>query len=409
MPSTTKQRLLSATAALAILACGVAAPAAAQTGAVLNNPTAAVAPINSAAALRAFWTPTRMAIATPMRQVVTDPFIPTDSNAAAAQRGPTTRVPGAAPTEPYDESLAEQLYTPTPDDNEGPAPAAVGTGSLKYPYTIARLYPCFGADCPTKPASFSNAWAFAPNELVGHLYFVHNDGAPFVCSATVIRRSVIATAGHCVADGNGHWYDKWMFVPAEYSGFAPFGSWNWSRVVVTGPWWAGKGTFPNRQDDALIVLAANADGKHIGDITGFAGFQYNAPLPTHITQLGYPCNLDTSFGDCVQSAQFGPVRNDAELKAGPNNNFEWGSAAFGGASGGPEFQDFGQQPLHPANTPPNETLGGNILVASTSYTYAATDQVDGASILAAPGQFGTVALQTFGDLMNDVCSTPGNC
>jgi len=147
-------------------------------------------------------------------------------------------------------------------------------------------------------------------------------------------------------------------------------------------------------------------GKKIGQVTGYLGYQFNAQ-PTHLTQVGYPCNLDTSFGDCVRSIQFGPIRDDSQVFAGPNNNFEWGSAAFGGASGGPEIQDFGQQPLHPSGTPPSEAFGGNVLIASTSYTYSTSTQVDGGSILAAPGQFGG-SLKTFGDLINYVCAE-GNC
>jgi hypothetical protein len=106
--------------------------------------------------------------------------------------------------------------------------------------------------------------------------------------------------------------------------------------------------------------------------------------------------------------QFGPIRDDSQVFSGPTNNFEWGSAAFGGASGGPEIQDFGQQPLHSSGTPPSEVLGGNILIASTSYTYGTSVQVDGGSILAAPDQFGG-SLNTFGDLINFVCATNGNC
>ncbi|HEY2531826.1 MAG TPA: hypothetical protein VGJ20_28515 [Xanthobacteraceae bacterium] len=92
----------------------------------------------------------------------------------------------------------------------------------------------------------------------------------------------------------------------------------------------------------------------------------------------------------------------------PPTIFEWGTPAFGGASGGPEIQDFGQQPSHGSGTPPSEVLGGNILIASTSYDYTDTSvQVDGGSILAAPGQFGG-SLNTFGDLINYVCGE-GNC
>ena len=119
----------------------------------------------------------------------------------------------------------------------------------------------------------------------------------------------------------------------------------------------------------MIVLAANLSGQKIGQVTGYLGFEYNAAFPTHLTQLGYPCNLDTSSGNCVTSIQFGPVRDNSEVFSGPSNNFEWGSAEFGGASGGPEIQDFGQQPLHVSGTPPSEVLGGNILISSLSYVY----------------------------------------
>jgi len=72
---------------------------------------------------------------------------------------------------------------------------------------------------------------------------------------------------------------------------------------------------PNRQDDALIVLGMNDRGQKIGQALGYLGFEYNTPLPTHLSQLGYPCNLD----GCAY-----PVRDDSQVFLGPNNNFEWG-------------------------------------------------------------------------------------
>ena len=382
-----------AAAALAILAYGGAGPKAALAadGAVLT------APANRAdAALRAYWTPERLASAQPLDVVTANTFEPGDAVAPAA--GPTSVVPGASPSAPYDDTLAEQLYIPSGRDEL--QTAAVGPNPPRYPYTIDRLYPCSGSGCPTSSSSYSNVWAFYPNEIVGHLYFTIGTSG-FVCSASVIRRSVIATAGHCTSDGKGHFYNNWLFVPAEHGGLGPFGKWGWTQVVVTGPWFNGGGTVPNKQDDALIVLAANSSRQKIGNVTGYLGYEYNAPLPTHVSQLGYPCVLD----GCID-----PIRDDSQVYLGPNNNFEWGSAAFRGASGGPAIQDFGQQPSHPSGTPPFEAFGGNVLISSTSYTYPNYNavQVDGGSILAAPGQFGGT-LNTFGDLIKFVCATPGNC
>jgi hypothetical protein len=390
------KQMAGAAAALAILAYGAAGSKAAlaANGAVL---TAAATPAQ-AAAVRAYWTKERLASAQPLDLVTAKTFEPGSPVARAA--GPTSVVPGAPPSAAYDPSLAEQLYVL--QGRNGVGPTAVGSIGQRYPYTIGRLYPCGGSGCPTSSNSYSNVWLFYPYETVGHLYFTIGT-SPFVCSASVIRRSVIATAGHCTSDGKGHFYNNWLFVPAEHGGFAPFGKWTWTRVVVTGPWFNGGGIVPNRQDDALIVLAASLNGQRIGNVTGNLGYEFNPPLPTHISQLGYPCNLDQAFG-CTA----GPIRDDSQDYSGPNNNFEWGTAAFGGASGGPEIQDFGQQPLHPSGTPPVETLGGNILISSNSYTYASNVQVDGGSILAAPHQFGGT-LNTFGDLINLVCATPGNC
>ena len=390
--------MAGAAAGLAILAYGAAEPKAAlaANGAVFT----AAATTAQAVATRAYWTPQRLASAKPLYMTTAKTLSPASGLAAAM--GPTTVVPGASPSIAYDSAWAEELLSLSGSSEVNPA--AVGTTGPLYPYTIDRLYPCAGSGCPQSSSSYSNVFNFYPYAVVGQLFFTE-PGGNFVCSASVIRLNVIATAGHCVSDGKGHFYSNLLFIPAYHAGVAPFGRWSYAQVVVAGPWFNGGGGVPNRQDDALIVLQQNS-GQKIGQVTGYLGYQFNAQ-PTHLTQLGYPCNLDTSFGDCVQSIQFGPVRDDSQVFAGPSNNFEWGSAAFGGASGGPEIQDFGQQPLHPSGTPPSEVLGGNILIASTSYTYSASVQVDGGSILAAPGQFGG-SLNTFGDLINYVCAA-GNC
>ena len=399
------KQMAGATAGLAILAYGAygaAEPKAALAadGAVLST----AATTAQAAATRAYWTPERLASAQPKDMTASIAFSP--SSGSAPSTGPTTVVPGAPASIAYDSAWAEELLSLSSSNSNEVSPTAVGSTGQLYPYTIDRLYPCAGSGCPQSSDSYSDIFDFYPYAIVGQLFFTEPSGN-FVCSASVIRLNVIATAGHCVSDGNGHFYSNWLFMPAYHAGVAPFGRWTWAQVVVAGPWFNGGGVVPNKQDDALIVLQENS-GQKIGQVTGYLGYEFNAPLPTHLTQLGYPCNLDTTFGDCVQSLQFGPVRNNSQVFSGPTNNFEWGSAAFGGASGGPIIQDFGQQPLHPSGTPPFEAFGGNVLIASNSYGYTDTSvQVDGGSILAAPGQFGG-SLNTFGDLINYVCGE-GNC
>jgi V8-like Glu-specific endopeptidase len=349
------------------------------------------APRAEAAETLTYWTAERLKVAKPKSLTPTTTFSRSTAE-AATPTGPGGGLAGAAPSVSHDESLAIKLYDVPDTESElmlPPAASPTAVGTAKYPYTINRLYPTVGN-------TTSNIYTIYPYQTVGQLFFTEPSG-DFVCSASVIRLSVIATAGHCVADGKGHFYTHWLFIPALHAGVAPYGSWNWAQVFVAGPWWNGGGAVPNRQDDALIVLQQNGSNQKIGQLTGYLGFEYNAPLPTHLTQLGYPCNLD----GCND-----PVQNYAQVYSGPNNNFEWGTAAFGGASGGPQVQDFGQKPS--GGPPPNEAFGGNVLISSTSYTYGAAAQVDGGSILAAPGQFGG-SLNTFGDLINAACATAGNC
>ncbi len=339
---------------------------------------------DAAATLR-YWTPERLKSAQPKLLTTTRTFSP--GAATAAPNGPTNIVPGALPTIPYDGSLAEQLYVSpnVPNNQIRVKPLAVGSGN--YPYTINRLYPTlkFG-----KTTNTSNIYTFYPYAIVGQLYFTEPSGN-FVCSASVIRLSVIATAGHCVSSGNGDFYSNWLFIPAWHANIAPYGRWTWSYVDVTGPWFHGGGGVPNSQDDALIALNTNG-GRKIGQVTGYIGYEYGTPLPTHITQLGYPCNLD----GCSD-----PIQDNSQDYSGPNHNFEWGTYAFGGASGGPEIQDFGQA----LSGGPSEAFGGNILISSTSYDYtkppATTVQVDGGSMLDGPS---TGTLVSFTDLINDMCA-----
>lgn len=377
-PSRSLHRLVLGTAlpAAALLATSQAAPA--QTPVQHAQATA-----DTEAQVLNYWTPDRLRNAKPMLMHVDG----TMRHGLAPHVSSSARktVPGGLPTVDYDGSEAVQLFDPTAAQAKpGTKPFIVGTGGL--PFTTNRLY-------PVGDKTLFKAYPYA---TFGQLFFSEPSG-DYVCSASVIRANVIATAGHCVADGSGHYYSNWLFVPAENGAMAPYGKWTWAAADTTSSWFNGGGVVPNDQDDALIVLAEHkyqGAYRRIGDLVGYFGYEFNAALPTAVTQIGYPCNLDS----CAD-----PIAAYSQDNAGPNNNFQWGTASFGGASGGPEVQDFGQIP----NGAPSEILGGNIVVSSTSYTYTAAGvDVDGGSIFYAPGQNGEY---TFGDLINWACSFSDAC
>lgn len=329
-------------------------------------------------AVRAYWTPERLRGARNLDLRVTG-LLPHGRN--VSPKGPRVTVHGGLPTVAFDESESVTLPNMHADASPQARPNLVGGSGA--PFTTNRLYPV------------KDVYKSFPYATVGHLFFSTPSGN-FQCSASVVRASVIATAGHCVADGSGHYYNNWMFIPAQNGSAEPYGAWTWSNADTTSAWWTGGGSVPNEQDDALIILAPktyHGAVHRIGDITGYLGYEFNAPLPTAMSQLGYPCNLDS----CSD-----PVATYTQPLQGPTNNYVFGSASFGGASGGPEIQDFGVAP----SGVPAETLGGNILISSLSFLYTATGyDEDGASILYAPGQNGE---WTFGDLINWACSA-GAC
>lgn len=82
-----------------------------------------------------------------------------------------------------------------------------------------------------------------PYRTVGKVFFT-KDEREYSCSASVIaseNRSVVWTAGHCVAErGNEDWHDNWIFVPAYENTNAPLGKWA-ARVKATIVGWYSNG------------------------------------------------------------------------------------------------------------------------------------------------------------------------
>jgi V8-like Glu-specific endopeptidase len=222
-----------------------------------------------------------------------------------------------------------------------------------------------------------NAEKKYPYATEGQLFFTVPPGtivAPgnYVCSATVQRLGVIVEAGHCVSDGNGHFFKSWLFVPAERKGKAPFGKWTAHQEWVSNTWHLGGGGVPNAQDVSAIVLNKN-NRKWIAQVTGDVGFSIpDLYSGQHVTVLGYPCNLDSCSID---------HRTDAQTVDGGTNTEVIGADGTGGSSGGGWIVNYGEyaagQPAAGAND-----SGLNALVAVTSYGPIDTTQMYlGASIL----------------------------
>lgn len=246
------------------------------------------------------------------------------------------------------------------------APQEFGTNN--HPFSTAR------ADL----SSIATNTAY-PYRASGKLFFNKVGVAgTFFCSASLIKRGVVVTAAHCVAQfGANRFHTNFRFVPGYRSGLAPFGVWRGVAIVLTSYL---NGTTPCttrgivcRDDVAVIRLTAQAAYPgalaYPGTATGWYGYGWNgfgftAAKLTHITQIGYPAGLDN--GQLMQ-------RNDSHgfTNAAQVNNTIIGSLMGPGASGGPWLVNFGIRPVLTGTT--NGTAPNpNIVVGTDSWGYVST-------------------------------------
>ena len=227
-------------------------------------------------------------------------------------------------------------------------------GSFGIPYTSVRVQDGPAAESASQANRLSTTY---PYRTIGRLDFmIANDS--YWCSASLIMRSVLVTAAHCVADlgAMNEMFSSWTFRPGFYgpSGASgeqkePFGAWTMEKVSVPQTWLNGKdsGIGAARNNDlAVFIVGKNGSNQFIGDQVGWMTYGWNNYSFTRSAKtrntwtaatatLGYPYNMD--FGTIMQRAD-GPtflttVRRARQMWQG--NNFT------GGSSGGPWVVNFG--------------------------------------------------------------------
>ena len=265
--------------------------------------------------------------------------------------------PFVNPLEPPDTS------TVMPDTEAGPYPAGAMTksgsvsdvgsrafGSFGIPYTSTRVQD--GNQSAAGTTSDNHLSTTYPYRTVGILVF-----SAGYCSASLIGRSVIVTAAHCIQDfGTGNnIFSGFLFVPGFYGAagataaqIAPYGIWNWINLVRPASWADGTdiGTGAARDNDlAVIALGRNAQGQFLGDFTEYMAYGWNnysfvtSPKTGNqhtaaVTTLGYPGQLDSG---AIMQRTDGPTFTTSLGGAG---QLWQGSNFTGGASGGPWVVNF---------------------------------------------------------------------
>ncbi|ASA56946.1 trypsin-like serine peptidase [Vibrio gazogenes] len=83
----------------------------------------------------------------------------------------------------------------------------------------------------------------SPYKYIGHI--------SVGCTGTLIGDKYVLTAGHCVADGRGNWYQKLDFAAGQNGSAKPWGTTKWKNAVTTTAWFNNRNS---NYDYALIVL-----------------------------------------------------------------------------------------------------------------------------------------------------------
>lgn len=340
-----------------------------------------------AASSLAFWTEAQLAAAEPISWKISDR--PVGDPATPEERGAQLeRVwPSSPPAVDLPRPAPKRLFHP-PADAAGASEAAVeprDAGTSKFQFSSSRLVPL-------------DVDLFYPYITVGKLFFTIPGLGNASCTAAVIARRLILTAGHCVHSGTPSpgFFGNWVFVPGFRDGVAPIGLWPATAVIVTGTWAFGGGTVPNPSDFAIIELDEllfTDDLFHpIGDVLGWLGWKINALKKNHVHIFGYPKNLDSGNKMHQVAAQL------QKYTAGTNTTLV-GSDMMQGSSGGPWVQNFGL----PATG--QKVKGGNtqfdLIVGVTSFgPLSKKPKLAGSSM---PDS-------RFVSLFNNACGlSPGNC
>lgn len=272
-----------------------------------------------------YWTPERMAAAEP-RAIPTVVTTESASQVAPVITGEPGLVSGYR--------AGSGPFTPTThifkrnDQKAMAAPQSWGT---------APGNPLSGPYGPFQRWTMEGNYLNGPRGLHGKLFFTLGLGN-YVCSATVIGRSTVATAGHCVSDGAGGWATNLLFCPSYYNGPGGIhparGCWAWTSAFTSGLWFS---TGDPDYDYACIVTSTT--GTHIvdkiGNVTGWAGRGFNWPSEQPVITFGYPAAAPFA-GNIIQQTASTEWYN-WEARAGGQVSKIIGSDLNGGASGGGWF------------------------------------------------------------------------
>jgi V8-like Glu-specific endopeptidase len=260
-----------------------------------------------------------------------------DTSISAAQLDAAEVIPNRILTSPTDLSPKIRSILGLPDSDI--AGEAFGDGN--HPFSTAAA---------SSEGSITPVDHF-PWSATGKMFMAFGNQT-FVCTASVIGRSLLVTAAHCVHEfgqGQNGFADAVAFEPARHGSEQPFGTW------TAKEWWIPKVYFDGTdvcsaeapgvvcENDVAVVVLDENEGSAIEDVVGgkykvapdddFGYVFFLGQNSANFTQLGYP---KKDFGDGLKM-----IRTDSLGYQDDPSNVIIGSNQTGGSSGGPWLQNFG--------------------------------------------------------------------
>jgi V8-like Glu-specific endopeptidase len=223
--------------------------------------------------------------------------------------------------------------------------------------TAGSASPFLGVTAFSSASSSLNwqGWPSPNMRAVGRVTADIGDGVHVeLCSGTMVTRTLVLTAGHCVwNDKTGDYYPRIVFSPGQsWNGVVgdrsqvstPYGAWQANRYWTTSGYAQGDASL----DWGLIEIGPNSAGQYLGDIVGTwairTGIQWNAGA--RVYAVGYPSAgyWETDQGYNARAQYACDSTYDSEYQA-INTGYElWVRCTMTpGASGGPWFVQLGSE------------------------------------------------------------------
>lgn len=241
-------------------------------------------------------------------------------------------------------------------------------GTKTHPFTTKRVEVGVLGSTSTSAANVPvTSYPFRPT---GKLYFQKSTGTGwYVCTASLLRKGVLITAGHCVFDygkkaASGQpvstapgWYKNFQWCPAKQdSSNGVYGCYTASNAGITSSYYNGTDTCQQSgvqcNNDIATLIVAPKNGVYAGTVLGtypWAWNNYSFPTATFINggyrfgqvaQLGYPEAIDNGY-KMIRTDSVGLYYTSGDFR-----NIIIGSAQTGGSSGGPWLVNFGTTPSY---------------------------------------------------------------